>query len=241
MKHQLVTFKKNNFTILVINVKNIKFSYFKDFLIEKIQESPSFFKNIPIILNIEKLSYKFDWMNIKSFILSIGLFLIGITGCKNKHTEKIISKSGLPIFSIQKQIKSKIYKNKNYTNNNQNKYINSSYYDIKNQKNYVFNKLVRSGQRIYLPNTDLIITNNVSSGAELISDGHVHIYGVMRGRVLAGANGDITRKIFCTHLFAELISIAGEYLTIEQIPLKFLGKSVEISLINHILCIKNLI
>ncbi|VFP88368.1 Septum site-determining protein MinC [Buchnera aphidicola (Cinara piceae)] len=241
MKHQLVTFQKNDFTILVIHLKNIKFIYFKKFLLEKIQESPSFFKNIPIVLNIEKLSYTFDWINIKNFILSIGLFLIGITGCKNKNIEKMILKSGFLILSTQKKLKSKICTNQNFVNIEKEKSINTSFYNLNDQKNYVFNQLIRSGQRVYLPNTDLIITNNVSAGAELISDGHVHIYGMMRGRVLAGASGDITRKIFCTHLFAELISIAGEYLTIEQIPLKYLGKSVEISLINHILCIKNLI
>lgn len=38
--------------------------------------------------------------------------------------------------------------------------------------------------------------SNVSAGAELIADGNVHVYGVLRGRVLAGASGDQESHIF---------------------------------------------
>jgi septum site-determining protein MinC len=55
---------------------------------------------------------------------------------------------------------------------------------------------VRSGQRIYAPNCDLIVTSHVSAGAELIADGNIHVYGMMRGRALAGASGDEMRKYF---------------------------------------------
>ncbi|MCS5968980.1 hypothetical protein LNP26_21205 [Klebsiella variicola subsp. variicola] len=41
---------------------------------------------------------------------------------------------------------------------------------------------VRSGQRIYAPHCDLIVTNHASAGAELIADGNIHVYGMMRGR-----------------------------------------------------------
>jgi len=99
---------------------------------------------------------------------------------------------------------------------------------------------VRSGQKIYAKYSDLIVTNNVSAGAELVADGNIHVYGSVRGRVLAGANGDITSNIFCTALFAELLSISGEYWLSDQIPLKFIGKSAQIYLRNKILTINSL-
>ncbi|VFP81129.1 Septum site-determining protein MinC [Buchnera aphidicola (Cinara kochiana kochiana)] len=239
MKNKQITFKKKNFTILVICLNQIKFDFFKNFLYQQIQESPSFFKNIPVVLNIENLFYSLDWIHVKNFILSVGLFLIGIIGCKDKNLKKIILQSGIPILSESKIIISKLYKNFNSDQYNK-KSIHLSLSQISSYQSDIIDSIIRSGQRVYSPYNDLIITNNVSSGAELISGGNVHIYGVMRGRVLAGVNGDVTRKIFCTSLFAELIAIAGEYLTIEQIPIKFLGKSVEISLIKKILFIKNL-
>ncbi|VFP78205.1 Septum site-determining protein MinC [Buchnera aphidicola (Cinara cuneomaculata)] len=239
MENQRVTFKKKNFTILVIYLNKIKFNYFKKFLYQKVQESPSFFKNIPIILNIESLFYSFDWIRVQDFILSIGLFLFGIIGCKDKNLKKIIFKTGIPILSESTIVMSRMYQNNTY-NAYKKKSIDLSLSNLLSYKSDIIDYIIRSGQKIYSPNHDLIITNNVSSGAELISGGNVHIYGIMRGRVLAGVHGDMTKRIFCTSLFAELIAIAGKYLTIEQIPIKFLGQSVEISLVNNTLFIKDL-
>jgi len=71
---------------------------------------------------------------------------------------------------------------------------------------------VRSGAQIYAKGGDLIVLNAVSSGAELIADGNIHVYGTLRGRALAGAAGDAEARIFVNRLEAELLSIAGRYL-----------------------------
>src|SRR5690606_36464032 len=97
---------------------------------------------------------------------------------------------------------------------------------------------VRSGQRIYAPNCDLIVTSHVSAGAELIADGNIHIYGMMRGRALAGASGAKHAQIFCTHLTPELVSIAGEYWLSDQIPAEFSGKAARLQLADNALAIQ---
>ena len=99
---------------------------------------------------------------------------------------------------------------------------------------------VRSGQQIYARNCDLIVTNSVSAGAELIADGNIHIYGMMRGRALAGASGDTQCQIFCTHLAAELVSIAGQYWLSDQIPSDYVGQAVRLSLLDNALTIQPL-
>jgi len=76
---------------------------------------------------------------------------------------------------------------------------------------------VRSGQRILADRGDLVVVGSVSSGAELIARGNIHVYGAMRGRALAGANGDTNARIFCQSLEAELIAIAGIYRTTDDI------------------------
>nr|WP_238334327.1 septum site-determining protein MinC [Arsenophonus endosymbiont of Bemisia tabaci] len=96
---------------------------------------------------------------------------------------------------------------------------------------------VRSGKRIYATNCDLIVNANVSARAELIADGNIHIYGMMRGRVLAGVSGDNDCQIYCTHLQAELVPIAGEFWLSEQIPADFIGKAVRLCLVNNALTI----
>lgn len=72
---------------------------------------------------------------------------------------------------------------------------------------------VRSGQRIEAPEGDLIVMAAVGHGAELLAAGHIHVYGPLRGRALAGMNGDTRARLFCQRLEAELVSIAGHYLS----------------------------
>lgn len=76
---------------------------------------------------------------------------------------------------------------------------------------------VRSGQRIYAKGRDLIVIGAVSAGAELIADGHISVYGCLRGRAFAGSKGNQQSIIYCSELAAELISIAGCYQTMEQL------------------------
>ncbi|WP_123102982.1 septum site-determining protein MinC [Acidithiobacillus sulfuriphilus] len=70
---------------------------------------------------------------------------------------------------------------------------------------------VRSGQRVYARGGDLICLGVVNAGAEVLADGHIHVYAPLRGRALAGVSGDETARIFCSSLEAELVSIAGLY------------------------------
>jgi septum site-determining protein MinC len=89
---------------------------------------------------------------------------------------------------------------------------------------------VRSGQQVYAENSDLIVLAPVSSGAELIADGCIHIYGALRGRAIAGAKGNPQARIFCKKLEADLVAIAGVYMVAEQMPNKLQGKSVQVYL-----------
>ncbi|GGB49540.1 putative septum site-determining protein MinC [Roseibium aquae] len=75
----------------------------------------------------------------------------------------------------------------------------------------VISEPVRSGQRIMHPGGDVTVIGSVSSGAEVIAGGSIHIYGALRGRALAGVAGDENARIFCGKLDAELVSINGLY------------------------------
>jgi septum site-determining protein MinC len=96
---------------------------------------------------------------------------------------------------------------------------------------------VRSGTQIYARGGDLIVIAAVSPGAEVMADGNIHVYGVLRGRALAGAAGDTDARIFCTRLEAELVSIAGRYLVSEQLPAEYQGGAVQIALLDDRLTI----
>lgn len=86
---------------------------------------------------------------------------------------------------------------------------------------------VRSGQRIFADRGDLVVVAAVSSGAELIAHGNIHVYGPMRGRALAGVNGNRSARIFCQDLRAELIAVAGLYRTSEDLDTDVRGQRVQ--------------
>jgi septum site-determining protein MinC len=76
---------------------------------------------------------------------------------------------------------------------------------------------VRSGQSIVFPDGDITIVGSVSSGAEIVAGGSIHVYGTLRGRAMAGINGNLTARIYCQKIEAELLAIDGYYRTAEEI------------------------
>lgn len=94
----------------------------------------------------------------------------------------------------------------------------------------VITRPVRSGQQIYAEGADLIVLAQVSEGAEVLADGHIHIYGTLRGRALAGVKGDETARIFCQQMEAELVSVAGNFVLQDSLPKELLKKPAQVSL-----------
>jgi septum site-determining protein MinC len=92
-------------------------------------------------------------------------------------------------------------------------------------------KPLRSGQQVYAKGRDLIVMGNVNAGAEVIADGNIHVYGLLRGKAIAGARGNGNAQIFAQVMEPELISIAGVYRTSENLLSKdVLGKPAQVSL-----------
>lgn len=95
----------------------------------------------------------------------------------------------------------------------------------------IINKPVRTGQRIYAEGSNLVVLGVVNAGAELIADGDIHIYAPLRGRAIAGAQGNENARIFVHSLEAELISVAGCFKVFENgIPENLRGKPVQVHL-----------
>ena len=95
----------------------------------------------------------------------------------------------------------------------------------------VVDRPLRSGQHVYARGRDLIVLAMVNPGAEVMADGHIHVYAPLRGKAIAGARGDVNARIFTACLEAELIAIAGTYRTSETpLPPEVAGKAAQISL-----------
>lgn len=105
----------------------------------------------------------------------------------------------------------------------------------------LIDKPLRSGQRVYAQNADLVMLEIVNFGAEIIADGNIHVYAPLRGRAIAGARGNAKARIFTTCLDPQLIAIDGVYRTIDTaLPDNVAGKPAQIRLVGDSLLIEPL-
>jgi septum site-determining protein MinC len=96
----------------------------------------------------------------------------------------------------------------------------------------IIDKPLRSGQQVYARGRDLVVMAMVNAGAEVIADGHIHVYAPLRGKAMAGARGNTEARIFALSMEAELLSIAGVYRTSEhKLPANINGKPAQMRLI----------
>lgn len=96
-------------------------------------------------------------------------------------------------------------------------------------KSLVHEQMLRSGQSVHHIGGDLIVTNSVNKGAEVVTDNNLHIYGKGQGRLVAGATGDETTRIFCQVFEPSLVSVAGTYCLHDDIPQEFIGQAVQVT------------
>lgn len=88
--------------------------------------------------------------------------------------------------------------------------------ELKPPNSLLLDSPVRSGQSVVFPDGDVTVLGSVSSGAEIVAGGSIHVYGALRGRAMAGVNGNSAARIYCQKIEAELLAIDGYYQTAEQ-------------------------
>ncbi len=234
MSNTPIELKGSSFTLSVVHLHDAHPEVIRKALAEKIAQAPAFLKNAPVVVNISNLEGMLNWQALHNVVLESGLHLVGISGCKDDALKAEISKAGIALLTEGKETPTRPAPVTPVPT------IAPEPIVTPVTKTRLIDMPVRSGQRVYAPNCDLIVTNHVSAGAELIADGNIHVYGMMRGRALAGASGDRDAQIFCSNLAAELVSIAGVYWLSDQIPATFSGKAARLQLAENDLTIQPL-
>jgi septum site-determining protein MinC len=213
------------FTVMVVRAAMLREAAFESELAQQIARSPRFFQNAPVVLDlrgVENLTEASEFETIKEKLQALTLTLVGVQNAQPEQLEAATA-SGLASFAP------------NAASQPRNGPAAAPPPAV--PKTRFVSEPVRSGTQIYARGSDLIVTATVSPGAELVADGNIHVYGVLRGRALAGASGDSAARIFCTRLEAELVSIAGSYLVSEQLPADVQSAPVQIALVDDQLTI----
>jgi len=91
----------------------------------------------------------------------------------------------------------------------------------------LLNDPVRSGQTIEFLNGDVTVIGSIASGAEVVAGGSIHVYGAIRGRAMAGCDGNKHARIFCSKAEPELLAIDGYFLTAEHIDPSLHGRAIQ--------------
>ncbi len=219
---KFLTLKGSLFTMTAIQLSEIDLENFPAKLMNTVNQSPKFFQHAPIILDIQQLEQSvrpIDFISIIKLLKQYQMIPVGIRG-GNEFQKKQAVEAELAVFPSDKHVSN------NTQQTTKPATTTSSPAEKKPERKpepaktttLLITQPVRSGQRIYAKQGDLIITAPVSHGAEILADGNIHVYGPLRGRALAGVNGDINARIFCQYMEAQLIAIAGRYLVNEQVP-----------------------
>lgn len=228
-------FKSSTFSVPVLVISSNDLLVIEQQLQAKIQLAPEFFKNSPLVLDVQevnKQSIEVDVAAVIQVIRKLGLLPIGIRGGDAQQNEKAIS-LGIPVHSIHTSSTTIDAKRpKTPTPEPETK-------DLLQTGTTVITQPIRSGQRVYAAG-DLIVIAQVSAGTEILAEGNIHIYGTLRGRALAGVQGNTEARIFCTDLQAELISIAGNYKISEDLNPGIRNTPVQIYLDKQTLVIKEI-
>ncbi len=195
-------------------------------LAERVQQAPAFFKNTPVIVDFSpvEISAGYDFNQLFKVIRQQQLLPVAVRGIGDELREKMQS-AGVPIVELASTSnadeKDEVTGDSATDNNEEVRSHNSA---------RIVDRPVRSGQQCVARHGDLILLSQISQSAELIANGNIHVYGTLRGRALCGVHGDTSARIFCSALEADLVSVAGHYKVLEEVPAEVKNRPVQISL-----------
>ncbi len=219
MQKPSLELKGSSFTLSVLHVNHADLDKVAQELDSKLAIAPQFFLGAPLVVNLSSITDPlYNLAGLKDLLVSRELVIVGITGAPSAiaHQAKDL---GLAIVKSGKQSATQLQAPK---------------------ATKIVKQNIRSGQQVYAQNSDLIIVGAVGNGAEVIADGSIHIYGSLRGKAMAGANGNKHAVIIAQTLDAELVSIAGQYWLTENLQAYASIKSGCIKLVGDSLTVEAL-
>lgn len=211
------------FTLSVLSVTSNDLTKLRQTIAAKVKLAPNFFQFSPVVIDVSELNWQKEPIDLAALKDLLKEFNLIPTGIKNLPDNFLEAAANLGLAKLTDQQPSPSQPTVHPEGCNR-----------------LITQPIRSGQQIYAPGGDLIVLSSVSPGAELLADGNIHVYGTLRGRVLAGVNGDSNARIFCQKLEAELVAIAGHYKIFEELETQSETGPKQISLVDEQLIVSTL-
>lgn len=198
----------------VLHVNSLDLKEIAQALQRKRDSLPQVFANSPLTVDcaaLEDRCLKLDMQGLRGLIVELGFIPVAMRNLPDACIETAV-KAG---WGIVRSVRHSVTAQHGRTTGRE---------QAVSKRLEVIERPVRSGQQIYFPDGDIVVLQHTSAGSELLAGGSVHVYGSLRGRVLAGVNGDTSARIFCQKLEAELVAIAGNYRLLDEMDTVLKGQ-----------------
>ncbi|MDX1633521.1 MAG: septum site-determining protein MinC [Marinobacter sp.] len=209
---------------------------------DKIRQAPGFFRDIPLIISLEKYqgaANELDFFQMIGVCRRHNIHVVGVRGGNDDHRRlaRNASLALLPASTSRERPApdtAQVVDDKTVTSDSAEP---ASTAGTGPAPARIVTQPVRSGQQVYAPDGDLVVLAPVQAGAEVLAAGNIHVYGPLRGRALAGVHGLESARVFCQSLEAELVSIAGHYKISEDLQDQGWKSAVQIQLRDDLLVV----
>ena len=234
--------KTGNLPVLKLHLLTTDMHELQEQLASRLEKTPDFFSNTPILIELSGIAESdatLDFSALTSFMLKHRMCAAGVSG-GSQAQQAAAARAGLARFasSPNKVIEPPVVES-TVLEAPATKQAELPGFEQEEKAAVVerapvcatlfIDKPVRTGQRIYAEGANLVVLGVVNAGAELIADGDIHVYAPMRGRAIAGAQGNESARIFVQSMEAELLSIAGCFKVFEE-SMPERGKAAQIRL-----------
>jgi len=246
-----VEFKGGMYTFMSLKLHTSDKDIIDQELANKVQQAPAFFNNTPVVIDLSVLENLTDGeLDASSLIECVKRHnLVPIVASISNKSSQLARSIAIPLIeastrnsatardgvnNAESPPEAATESSQNSVEQNVSEAQAIDELSVSQEVEYIVkapllvDKPVRSGQQIYARDTDLIIMDQVGPGAEVIADNNIHIYGPLRGRALCGVSGNVSARIFCSSLEAELVSVAGNFRMLETIPEELRGRPAQI-------------
>ncbi|MBY6185316.1 septum site-determining protein MinC [Marinobacter hydrocarbonoclasticus] len=190
MHAPVIEFKGGSYTLSTLRLCGRTLVQLDAALAQHIERAPGLFARMPVILDIEGLDPALPISDVIALVRQHQLLPMAVSRAQPTH-KAALTELAIPCLEHKAQ---------------------KAHHRLPPM---IVDKPVRSGQQIYARERDLIVLSAVSAGAELMADGHIQVFGPLRGRVFAGAAGDPSAYLISHNYQPELVALAGHYQTVE--------------------------
>ncbi|WP_145135542.1 septum site-determining protein MinC [Roseomonas gilardii] len=220
-----------NFSLLVLRLLDARVEAVVPAIADQFRRAPGFLRNAPIAIGLDDLEdgAQVDFETLIRELRAAAIQPIGTTGGSPALRSAALS-AGLPPLRSVGEGKEEIPA---FTQAPPAPEPVASPEAPPARRTMIVDGSVRAGQRVWAQGCDLVINGTVNPGGEVIADGHVHVWGALKGRAVAGGAEDTEARVFALQFDPELVSIAGYYAVRDGLGDAPIGKAVQARLMGE--------